>query len=124
MPASAGGRGVDAAPTRPACSDRGAKARPVAGPPVSVAEPASTPNIGSSPNDVATPIPTRFCTPANPDASARNTITCLPRSDEPTSQLQSLKRPSYAVFCLKKKRLSSILKTHILSSVPIDQLQF
>src|SRR3546814_12917161 len=78
MPAIAEVMAIDSAPTRPASSNRGANARPVAGPPVSVAEPASTPNIGSSPNDVATPIPTRFCTTAYPDATARNTITCLP----------------------------------------------
>src|SRR3546814_1055384 len=30
----------------------------------------------------------------------------LPRSEEHTSELQSLMRISYAVFCLKKKRLS------------------
>src|SRR3546814_10158777 len=30
-------------------------------------------------------------------------ITARPRSEEHTSELQSLMRPSYAVFCLKKK---------------------
>src|SRR3546814_8936018 len=30
--------------------------------------------------------------------------TCLIRSEEHTSELQSLMRTSYAVFCLKKKR--------------------
>src|SRR3546814_16719693 len=34
--------------------------------------------------------------------------TSLPRSEEHTSELQSLMRISYAVFCLKKKK-----KTHI-----------
>src|SRR3546814_9609125 len=34
----------------------------------------------------------------------------LPRSEEHTSELQSLMRNSYAVFCLKKKK--SINKTH------------
>src|SRR3546814_2947107 len=29
---------------------------------------------------------------------------CLPRSEEHTSELQSLMRISYAVFCLKKKK--------------------
>src|SRR3546814_6565800 len=29
---------------------------------------------------------------------------CWPRSDEHTSELQSLMRTSYAVFCLKKKK--------------------
>src|SRR3546814_3951059 len=32
------------------------------------------------------------------------TITCLRRSEEHTSELQSLMRISYAVFCLKKKK--------------------
>src|SRR3546814_3503818 len=36
---------------------------------------------------------------------------CGPRSEEHTSELQSLMRSSYAVFCLKKK------KTHIKHSV-------
>src|SRR3546814_3119654 len=34
------------------------------------------------------------------------------RSEEHTSELQSLMRISYAVFCLKKKH-SSILRTHL-----------
>src|SRR3546814_1257980 len=33
---------------------------------------------------------------------ARNTVGRLPRSEEHTSELQSLMRISYAVFCLKK----------------------
>src|SRR3546814_7423439 len=36
------------------------------------------------------------------------------RSEEHTSELQSLMRISYAVFCLKKKRLSTTLYTFIL----------
>src|SRR3546814_6994873 len=31
-------------------------------------------------------------------------LACLPRSEEHTSELQSLMRISYAVFCLKKKK--------------------
>src|SRR3546814_3188608 len=31
---------------------------------------------------------------------------CLPRSEEHTSELQSLMRISYAVFCLKKKTIT------------------
>src|SRR3546814_2491620 len=31
-------------------------------------------------------------------------LTCVPRSEEHTSELQSLMRISYAVFCLKKKK--------------------
>src|SRR3546814_5580917 len=35
-----------------------------------------------------------------------------PRSEEHTSELQSLMRISYAVFCLKKKNTTSQPKTH------------
>src|SRR3546814_3102248 len=35
------------------------------------------------------------------------------RSEEHTSELQSLMRISYAVFCLKKKKTSTIKKTRI-----------
>src|SRR3546814_6865663 len=34
------------------------------------------------------------------------------RSEEHTSELQSLMRNSYAVFCLKKKKNKHIIKTH------------
>src|SRR3546814_6097024 len=37
------------------------------------------------------------------------------RSEEHTSELQSLMRISYAVFCLKKKRLQHTTLTHILT---------
>src|SRR3546814_3319054 len=36
------------------------------------------------------------------------------RSEEHTSELQSLMRISYAVFCLKKKKLPNILQLYIL----------
>src|SRR3546814_5536664 len=36
--------------------------------------------------------------------TARNTLAFHPRSEEHTSELQSLMRISYAVFCLKKKQ--------------------
>src|SRR3546814_6651313 len=36
----------------------------------------------------------------------------LPRSEEHTSELQSLMRISYAVFCLKKKKKSKATTTH------------
>src|SRR3546814_1840944 len=35
------------------------------------------------------------------------------RSEEHTSELQSLMRISYAVFCLKKKKLTTIYHNHI-----------
>src|SRR3546814_5246703 len=38
-----------------------------------------------------------------------------PRSEEHTSELQSLMRISYAVFCLKKKKKNDVHKTSISS---------
>src|SRR3546814_7589014 len=38
---------------------------------------------------------------------------CCDRSEEHTSELQSLMRISYAVFCLKKKKHKNILHTNI-----------
>src|SRR3546814_6666009 len=43
------------------------------------------------------------------------------RSEEHTSELQSLMRISYAVFCLKKKKHLNIKNTH--TSVPIKIIQ-
>src|SRR3546814_3834208 len=45
----------------------------------------------------------------------------LLRSEEHTSELQSLMRISYAVFCLKKKKLS--LKHNISTHINSDQLK-
>src|SRR3546814_10503858 len=44
--------------------------------------------------------------PVAPDRALQFGVACLeaPRSEEHTSELQSLMRISYAVFCLKKKR--------------------
>src|SRR3546814_10310799 len=39
------------------------------------------------------------------------------RSEEHTSELQSLMRISYAVFCLKKKRMESLHPTHQSSNI-------
>src|SRR3546814_7588172 len=38
--------------------------------------------------------------------SIRSVVFRLPRSEEHTSELQSLMRISYAVFCLKKKKIT------------------
>src|SRR3546814_10357417 len=46
--------------------------------------------------------PARQCR-ATPAVRHPLTCTALPRSEEHTSELQSLMRISYAVFCLKKK---------------------
>src|SRR3546814_10506744 len=48
-----------------------------------------------------------------------------PRSEEHTSELQSLMRISYAVFCLKKKKTKQIdrqLKTHIISNIYTNEV--
>src|SRR3546814_8257942 len=42
------------------------------------------------------------------------------RSEEHTSELQSLMRISYAVFCLKKKKHKEIMIIHIYHSLDID----
>ena len=78
MPAMAEATAIDSAPVTPAFSNRGAKASPVAGPPVSVVEPASTPNSGCKPNPIATAIPSRFWAMANTEANSRNTTTWRP----------------------------------------------
>src|SRR3546814_2610164 len=46
----------------------------------------------------------------HPGAGARPTARCTKRSEEHTSELQSLMRISYAVFCLKKK--NKTISTH------------
>src|SRR3546814_6190615 len=43
------------------------------------------------------------CSVTSPDAVPGDTVAAPPRSEEHTSELQSLMRISYAVFCLKKK---------------------
>src|SRR3546814_3976608 len=50
------------------------------------------------------------CAFARTEESPGSTETTVPRSEEHTSELQSLMRISYAVFCLKKKKRQS----HIL----------
>src|SRR3546814_7647482 len=44
------------------------------------------------------------CIAGVPDVPYRLLGICRPRSEEHTSELQSLMRISYAVFCLKKKK--------------------
>src|SRR3546814_8329594 len=50
-----------------------------------------------------------------PVPSFSTTSTTAVRSEEHTSELQSLMRISYAVFCLKKKKYTKTLTTHIYS---------
>src|SRR3546814_1599591 len=54
-----------------------------------------------------------------PAAAPVRDIQAVHRSEEHTSDLQSLMRISYAVFCLKKKK-SSTLNTHTHTSTRFD----
>src|SRR3546814_2906085 len=47
----------------------------------------------------------------SPICSGGRSLTATPRSEEHTSELQSLMRISYAVFCLKKKNKAKKLTT-------------
>src|SRR3546814_3081078 len=58
--------------------------------------------------------------PAREQVDHRSNIE--PRSEEHTSELQSLMRISYAVFCLKKKKHKT-QQTHTLPSLPTTRLQ-
>src|SRR3546814_2463718 len=49
-------------------------------------------------------------------------INCIGRSEEHTSELQSLMRISYAVFCLKKKKHQHINKINCTIYIDLDQL--
>src|SRR3546814_9213624 len=51
----------------------------------------------------STAVPMILCGPSVPAGTVCRTPVGLHRSEEPTSELQSLMRNSYAVFCLKKK---------------------
>src|SRR3546814_3265362 len=52
--------------------------------------------------------------PRSPRLAATVSI-ALSRSEEHTSELQSLMRISYAVFCLKNKKTQKNIQTHTLS---------
>src|SRR3546814_8097672 len=54
------------------------------------------------------PVPRR----SEHDAADRDPGGCASRSEEHTSELQSLMRISYAVFCLKKKKRTSTHQPH------------
>src|SRR3546814_3361757 len=57
---------------------------------------------------------------ASPSSSAITAVR-LPRSEEHTSELQSLMRISYAVFCLKKKKKQK-QKKHQASTIITQQV--
>src|SRR3546814_2625671 len=54
-------------------------------------------------------------TPTSPPASDRqcHSAAAMVRSEEHTSELQSLMRISYAVFCLKKKNYNKLNNIHV-----------
>src|SRR3546814_10568477 len=60
-------------------------------------------------------IPRRQCLPEGDRAAAKNRA-MVRRSEEHTSELQSLMRISYAVFCLKKKKHQEKVQTVIPAS--------
>src|SRR3546814_4300854 len=62
----------------------------------------TTPDMGPTTPDSGTMSPDTGTATPMPDGSTSD-----PRSEEHTSELQSLMRISYAVFCLKKKNKSN-----------------
>src|SRR3546814_7912078 len=59
----------------------------------------------STPSSSAKPIPSMCCSSCSIPTFWRRSRACCRRSEEHTSELQSLMRISYAVFCLKKKKI-------------------
>src|SRR3546814_1457421 len=59
---------------------------------------------------------------ATRDRAARSAVRRVQRSEEHTSELQSLMRISYAVFCLKKKTNHHILQ-HTQPSIYTQQIR-
>src|SRR3546814_1005770 len=65
-----------------------------------------TPQTGSRRQAANSMLTRRFCRPL---FSTLRTLTEPIRSEEHTSELQSLMRISYAVFCLKKKNITTYI---------------
>src|SRR3546814_3701924 len=63
------------------------------------------------------------CASGSTDRNCRSTPTAArrSRSEEHTSELQSLMRLSYAVFCLKKKKKGTQYNLHALNPMVTDQ---
>src|SRR3546814_5051123 len=89
----------------------------------------------STRTDTLFPYTTLFRSPASPCGNGRGTmprtirsaadstpICKIMRSEEHTSELQSLMRISYAVFCLKKKKIDMLLTIRVYNktSKPVD----
>src|SRR3546814_1789686 len=74
----------------------------------------------SRPRRKGSPMPGSNRSPAarrssSPMRAARARWCATRRSEEHTSELQSLMRKSYGVFCLKKKKNETSLKTNLLN---------
>src|SRR3546814_3966497 len=54
--------------------------------------------------------------PAPPSAKVWRAVSAAARSEEHTSELQSLMRISYAVFCLKKKKERELITSRIINN--------
>src|SRR3546814_2148213 len=77
----------------------------------SCSEASTTPMSGISTASSLSSI--RACTPlgsASPPSASATSVSRDTRSEEHTSELQSLMRISYAVFCLKKKKTNKKVK--------------
>src|SRR3546814_3645989 len=77
-------------------------------------------NPAASASSVALPVALK----AAPDGTLSvRSLTGASRSEEHTSELQSLMRISYAVFCLKKKKQKAITVTNKIEIVRNEQQQ-
>src|SRR3546814_3447052 len=65
---------------------------------------AKTPDAPESSKGISLFIVPKFLVNDDGSPGERNAVTCGSRSEEHTSELQSLMRISYAVFCLKTKK--------------------
>src|SRR3546814_8216495 len=73
--------------------------------------------------EAAVPFPSNRKPPSIGGMRSCLTISPLPRSEEHTSELQSLMRISYAVFCLKKKNQEQHKTKNIRKSLDTETLQ-
>src|SRR3546814_10017851 len=55
--------------------------------------------------------------------SGRSALDLIKRSEEHTSELQSLMRISYAVFCLKKKKQNNTTSANTLNNVLMQRIK-
>src|SRR3546814_948410 len=97
---------------RSACSARSRNNRPQSCAPTSCPEPDRSPPA----HNPATPRNRRASDRRHGRRTRRaggHSSTCSTRSEEHTSELQSLMRISYAVFCLKKKKNKKSSQTYI-----------